>query len=113
MMILKFATRFCKLLGFTFFNFHLYAAAFLGMEVRRVISEPTAASLAYGLHKNKGVESVVVIDLGGGTLDVSVLWLQGGTFVTQDMAGNNWLGGQDFNDRIQKHMLSVRICQHI
>ncbi|KAJ1360258.1 MreB/Mbl protein [Parelaphostrongylus tenuis] len=55
----------------------------------------------------KGVESVVVIDLGGGTLDVSVLWLQGGVFVTQAMAGNNRLGGQDFNDRVQKHVLSV------
>ncbi|KAK6009632.1 DnaK family protein, partial [Ostertagia ostertagi] len=83
------------------------AAELAGMEVRRIISEPTAASLAYGLHKKKGVESVVVIDLGGGTLDVSVLWLQGGTFVTQAMAGNNRLGGQDFNDRVQKHILSV------
>lgn len=42
---------------------------------------------------------------GGGTLDVSVLWLQGGVFVTQAMAGNNRLGGQDFNDRVQKHLL--------
>lgn len=83
------------------------AAELAGMEVRRVISEPTAAALAYGLHKKKGVESVVVVDLGGGTLDVSVLWLQGGVFVTQSMAGNNRLGGQDFNDRVQKHVLSV------
>ncbi|WKX96545.1 hypothetical protein Q1695_012741 [Nippostrongylus brasiliensis] len=82
------------------------AAELAGMEVRRVISEPTAAALAYGLHKKKGVESVVVVDLGGGTLDVSVLWLQGGVFVTQAMAGNNRLGGQDFNDRVQKHILS-------
>ena len=80
------------------------------MEVRRVISEPTAAALAYGLHKKKGVEHVVVVDLGGGTLDVSVLWLQGGVFVTQSMAGNNRLGGQDFNDRVQKHILKVLIC---
>ncbi|VDM53835.1 unnamed protein product [Angiostrongylus costaricensis] len=83
------------------------AAELAGMEVRRVISEPTAAALAYGLHEKKGVENVVVIDLGGGTLDVSVLWLQGGVFVTQAMAGNNRLGGQDFNDRVQKHVLSV------
>jgi len=75
------------------------------IDVRRVISEPTAAALAYGLHKKKGVEYIVVVDLGGGTLDVSVLWLQGGVFVTQAMAGNNRLGGQDFNDRVQKHML--------
>ncbi|EYC23883.1 hypothetical protein Y032_0014g2198 [Ancylostoma ceylanicum] len=83
------------------------AAELAGMEVRRVISEPTAAALAYGLHKKKGVENVVVVDLGGGTLDVSVLWLQGGVFVTQAMAGNNRLGGQDFNDRVQKHILSA------
>uniref|UniRef100_A0A8R1EHL5 Uncharacterized protein n=1 Tax=Caenorhabditis japonica TaxID=281687 RepID=A0A8R1EHL5_CAEJA len=75
------------------------------MEVRRVISEPTAAALAYGLHKKQGVENVVVVDLGGGTLDVSVLWLQGGVFVTQAMAGNNRLGGQDFNERVQKHII--------
>ncbi|GMR37210.1 hypothetical protein PMAYCL1PPCAC_07405 [Pristionchus mayeri] len=78
------------------------AAVMAGMEARRVISEPTAAALAYGLHKKKGVEHIVVVDLGGGTLDVSVLWLQGGVFVTQAMAGNNRLGGQDFNDRVQK-----------
>ncbi|KAK6735200.1 hypothetical protein RB195_018404 [Necator americanus] len=83
------------------------AAELAGMEVRRVISEPTAAALAYGLHKKKGVESVVVVDLGGGTLDVSVLWLQSGVFITQAMAGNNRLGGQDFNDRVQKHILTV------
>lgn len=83
------------------------AAELAGMEVRRIISEPTAAALAYGLHKKKGVESVVVVDLGGGTLDVSVLWLQGGVFVTQAMAGNNRLGGQDFNERVQKHVLKL------
>ncbi|KHJ87895.1 DnaK family protein [Oesophagostomum dentatum] len=88
------------------------AAEIAGMEVRRVISEPTAAALAYGLHKKKGVESVVVVDLGGGTLDVSVLWLQGGVFVTQAMAGNNRLGGQDFNDRVQKHLISILKKKH-
>uniref|UniRef100_A0A1I7XZP2 Heat shock 70 kDa protein 13 n=1 Tax=Steinernema glaseri TaxID=37863 RepID=A0A1I7XZP2_9BILA len=81
------------------------AASLSGMEVRRIISEPTAAALAYGLHKKKGVEYIVVVDLGGGTLDVSVLWLQGGIFVTQAMAGNNRLGGQDFNDRVQHHLM--------
>uniref|UniRef100_A0A0R3RH60 Heat shock 70 kDa protein 13 n=1 Tax=Elaeophora elaphi TaxID=1147741 RepID=A0A0R3RH60_9BILA len=76
-----------------------------GMESRRVISEPTAAALAYGLHKKKDVEYIAVVDLGGGTLDVSILWLQGGIFVTVAMAGNNRLGGQDFNDRVQNHLL--------
>jgi stress 70 chaperone-associated protein len=78
------------------------AAELAKMEVRRVISEPTAAAMAYGLHKKPNVEYVIAVDLGGGTLDVSVLWIQSGTFVTQAMAGNNRLGGQDFNDRVQK-----------
>ncbi|CAJ0945938.1 unnamed protein product, partial [Mesorhabditis belari] len=86
-------------------NYTKRAAELSGMEVRRVISEPTAAALAYGLHKKKGVEDVVVVDLGGGTLDVSVLRLQGATFVTQAMAGNNRLGGQDFNDNVQKFLI--------
>ncbi|PAV65216.1 hypothetical protein WR25_14539 [Diploscapter pachys] len=86
-------------------NFTAKAAELAGLEVRRVISEPTAAALAYGLHKKQGIENVVVVDLGGGTLDVSVLWLQGGTFVTQAMAGNNRLGGQDFNNRVQQFLL--------
>ncbi|TKR69218.1 hypothetical protein L596_021402 [Steinernema carpocapsae] len=81
------------------------AADFADLETRRIISESTAAALAYGLHKKKGVEHIVVVDLGGGTLDVSVLWLQGGVFVTQAMAGNNRLGGQDFNDRVQHFLM--------
>lgn len=77
------------------------------MEVRRIVSEPTAAALAYGLHKKKNVEYILVFDLGGGTLDVSILWLQGGVFVAQAMAGNNRLGGQDFNERTQKYLIQV------
>lgn len=76
-----------------------------GMKVRRVVSEPTAAALAYGLHTKEGVEYVAVVDLGGGTLDISILWLANGMFVVQAMAGNNRLGGQDFNQRIQQLLL--------
>ncbi|VDO28735.1 unnamed protein product [Onchocerca flexuosa] len=79
-----------------------------GMKSQRVISEPTAAALAYGLHKKKDVEYIIVVDLGGGTLDVSILWFQGGIFMTIAMAGNNRLGGQDFNDRVLNHLM-----QHI
>ena len=86
-------------------NFTEKSANLAGFNVRRIISEPTAAALAYGLHKKKGVEYIVVVDLGGGTLDVSVLWLNGGVFVTHGMAGNNRLGGQDFNNRIQKMLV--------
>ena len=75
------------------------------MGVRRIISEPTAAALAYGLHKKRGIEYIVVVDVGGGTMDVSVLWLNNAVFVTQAMAGNNRLGGQDFNEQIQRLLL--------
>ena len=83
------------------------AAELAGLEVRRVISEPTAAALAYGLDKKQGVEYILVVDLGGGTMDVSILYLQSGVFMTLAMAGNNRLGGQDFNDRLLKHLIKL------
>ncbi|GCB77055.1 hypothetical protein scyTo_0019959 [Scyliorhinus torazame] len=70
-----------------------------GLDILRVINEPTAAAMAYGLHK-VDVFNVLVVDLGGGTLDVSLLNKQGGMFLTRAMAGNNQLGGQDFNQRL-------------
>ena len=60
-----------------------------GFKVLRVINEPTAAALAYGLHTKPGINNVLVVDLGGGTLDVSLLSVQGGMFLTQAMAGTN------------------------
>ncbi|KAL3090898.1 hypothetical protein niasHS_007273 [Heterodera schachtii] len=86
-------------------NYTTKAVELAGMNVRRVISEPTAAALSYGLHSKKGVEYIVVVDVGGGTMDVSILWLNNAVFVTQAMAGNNRLGGQDFNERIQRMLL--------
>ncbi|XP_076468566.1 heat shock 70 kDa protein 13-like [Babylonia areolata] len=88
-------------------NYTRKAASIAGMEVLRVINEPTAAALAYGLHKKTGLHNVMVVDLGGGTLDVSLLNVQGGMFLTQAMAGNNHLGGQDFNQRLLAHLLTV------
>uniref|UniRef100_A0A915HHN0 Heat shock 70 kDa protein 13 n=1 Tax=Romanomermis culicivorax TaxID=13658 RepID=A0A915HHN0_ROMCU len=82
------------------------AAGRAGVEVLRIISEPTAAALAYGLHKKESVEYVMIVDLGGGTLDVSLLFIQGGMFMTTAMAGNNHLGGQDFNVRMLSHLIS-------
>jgi len=86
-------------------NFTTNAVNLAKMGVKRIISEPTAAALAYGLHKKKGVEYIIVIDLGGGTLDVSVLWLNNAVFIAQAIAGNNHLGGQDFNERVRELIL--------
>ena len=88
-------------------NATIEAAKLAGITVLRVINEPTAAALAYGLHKKEGVAYVMVVDLGGGTLDVSLLNIQGGMFVTMAMAGNNRLGGQDFNNRLIFYLESV------
>ena len=88
-------------------NATIEAAKLAGIQVLRVINEPTAAALAYGLHKKEGVAYVMVVDLGGGTLDVSLLNIQGGMFVTMAMAGNNRLGGQDFNNRLMLYLESV------
>ncbi|XP_075289917.1 heat shock 70 kDa protein 13 isoform X1 [Opisthocomus hoazin] len=84
-------------------NATIKAASLAGLEILRVINEPTAAAMAYGLHK-ADVFNVLVVDLGGGTLDVSLLNKQGGMFLTRAMAGNNKLGGQDFNQRLMLYL---------
>ncbi|XP_039243862.1 heat shock 70 kDa protein 13-like isoform X2 [Pipra filicauda] len=84
-------------------NATVKAANLAGLRVLRVISEPTAAAMAYGLHK-VDVFNVLVVDLGGGTLDVSLLNKMGGMFYTRAMAGNNKLGGQDFNQRLMLYL---------
>ena len=81
------------------------AAQLAGIDVLRLINEPTAAALAYGLHEHSHITNVIVVDVGGGTLDVSLLNIQGGMFVTMAMAGNNRLGGQDFNNRLLQYFL--------
>ncbi|XP_060929406.1 heat shock 70 kDa protein 13 [Limanda limanda] len=83
-------------------NYTVRAANLAGLEVLRVINEPTAAAMAYGLHK-VDVSNVLVVDLGGGTLDVSLLNKQGGMFFTRAMAGNSKLGGQDFSQRLLQY----------
>ncbi|KAM4702201.1 heat shock 70 kDa protein 13 isoform 1-T1 [Discoglossus pictus] len=84
-------------------NYTIKAANLAGLDILRVINEPTAAAMAYGLHKID-VFNVMVVDLGGGTLDVSLLNKQGGMFLTRAMAGNNKLGGQDFNQRLLQYL---------
>ena len=72
-----------------------------GLNVLRLINEPTAAALAYGLDKKKGGESnVLIFHLGGGTFDVSVLTIDGGIFEVKATRGNTHLGGEDFDNRM-------------
>ncbi len=81
------------------------AGKIAGLEVLRIINEPTAAALAYGLDK-KGDKTIVVFDLGGGTFDVSVLEIGGGVFEVKATNGDTFLGGEDFDQRIQQYLIS-------
>ena len=74
------------------------AGKIAGLEVKRIINEPTAASLAYGLDKEAGTHKILVYDLGGGTFDVSILELGDGVFEVLATNGNNKLGGDDFDN---------------
>lgn len=76
-----------------------------GLEVLRIINEPTAASLAYGLDKQDQEQHILVFDLGGGTFDVSVLQLGDGVFEVKATSGNNHLGGDDFDNTIVRWMI--------
>jgi len=76
------------------------AGKIAGLEVERIINEPTAAALAYGLDKQDETQTVLVYDLGGGTFDVSILELGDGVFEVKSTSGNNKLGGDDFDQRI-------------
>ena len=76
------------------------AGKIAGLEVERIINEPTAAALAYGLDKQDKAQTILVYDLGGGTFDVSILELGDGVFEVKATAGNNRLGGDDFDQRI-------------
>ena len=80
------------------------AGKIAGLEVERIINEPTAAALAYGLDKDNN-ETVLVFDLGGGTFDVSILELGDGVFEVKSTSGNNHLGGDDFDKRIMDYLV--------
>ena len=82
------------------------AGKIAGLDVKRIINEPTAAALAYGIDKQSSKEqTVLVYDLGGGTFDVSILQLADGTYEVLSTAGNNRLGGDDFDNRIVKYLV--------
>lgn len=81
------------------------AGKIAGLDVKRIVNEPTAAALAYGLDKNND-EKIVVFDLGGGTFDVSILELGDGVFEVKSTNGDTHLGGEDFDNRIVEHFLA-------
>ncbi len=81
------------------------AGTIAGLEVLRIINEPTAAALAYGLDKADTEQKILVVDLGGGTFDVSVLQLGNGIYEVKATSGNNHLGGDDFDNEIVRWMI--------
>ena len=82
------------------------AGKIAGLEVERIINEPTAAALAYGLDKQENAHTILVYDLGGGTFDVSILELGDGVFEVKATSGNNHLGGDDFDNAIIDYIVS-------
>ncbi|MGA9189426.1 MAG: molecular chaperone DnaK [Methanosarcina sp.] len=82
------------------------AGSIAGLEVIRIINEPTASSLAYGLDKIDVEQTILVYDLGGGTFDVSILELGGGVFEVKSTSGDTHLGGDDFDQRIVNHLIA-------
>merc|ERR1711912_161016 len=80
------------------------AGAIAGLNVLRIINEPTAAAIAYGLDKKTaGETNVLIFDLGGGTFDVSLLTIDDGIFEVKATAGDTHLGGEDFDNRLVNH----------
>ena len=83
------------------------AGKIAGLEVLRIINEPTAAALAYGLYKTEGESQIIVYDLGGGTFDVSLLSIEDGVFEVLATAGDTHLGGEDFDNRVIDYLVAL------
>jgi len=81
------------------------AGTIAGLNVKRIINEPTAAALAYGIDKTDKEQTILVYDLGGGTFDVSILQLADGTFEVIATSGNNKLGGDDFDEAVMNYLV--------
>lgn len=89
------------------------AGRIAGLDVKRIINEPTAAALAYGLDKIKeGTQKIFIYDLGGGTFDISILEISEGVFEVIATAGNNKLGGDDFDQRIMDYLVDSFKKEH-
>ncbi|CAF1234871.1 unnamed protein product [Adineta steineri] len=83
------------------------AAAISGLDYVRLINEPTAVAIAYGLDKKEGEKNIVVFDLGGGTLSVSVVIIDNGVFEVVATNGDTHLGGKDFDERVMEHFIKL------
>jgi len=83
------------------------AGAIAGLTVMRIINEPTAAAIAYGMDKKEGEKNVLVFDLGGGTFDVSLLTIDNGVFEVVSTNGDTHLGGEDFDQRVMEHFIKL------
>ncbi|KAI5778373.1 heat shock protein 70 family [Geopyxis carbonaria] len=88
------------------------AGIIAGLNVLRVVNEPTAAAIAYGLHKQGGERQIIVYDLGGGTFDVSLLSIDNGVFEVLSTAGDTHLGGEDFDQRVISHFAKLYNKKH-
>merc|ERR1719331_2549403 len=83
------------------------AGTISGMSVQRIINEPTAAAIAYGLDKKGGEKNILVFDLGGGTFDVSILTIDNGVFEVISTNGDTHLGGEDFDHRVMEYFIKL------
>jgi chaperone protein DnaK len=83
------------------------AGAIAGLNVLRILNEPTAAAIAFGLDRAEGAETILIFDLGGGTFDVSLLSIDSGVFEVLATAGDTHLGGEDFDNRLIQHLIGL------
>ncbi|CDR39394.1 CYFA0S03e02806g1_1 [Cyberlindnera fabianii] len=88
------------------------AGTIAGLNVLRIVNEPTAAAIAYGMDKGEGEHQIIVYDLGGGTFDVSLLSIESGVFEVLATSGDTHLGGEDFDFRVVRHLMKVFKKKH-
>jgi endoplasmic reticulum chaperone BiP len=88
------------------------AGLIAGLDVLRIINEPTAAAIAYGMDKKQGEKNIIVFDLGGGTFDVSLLTIDNGVFEVVATSGDTHLGGEDFDQRLTEHFVKIFKKKH-
>jgi endoplasmic reticulum chaperone BiP len=88
------------------------AGLIAGLDVLRIINEPTAAAIAYGMDKKAGEKNIIVFDLGGGTFDVSLLTIDNGVFEVVATSGDTHLGGEDFDQRLTEHFVKIFKKKH-